>query len=116
MMWHVWKTSHGEPSVLFTQRGLRRIRGFLSRGTPLEVSSIALSGFRYQFGAEGDGVFGMDVLARYSLRLELRNQRLDLLPFGAAVEKRGAPAAFDFAWTSELRRILFPAQLFATFA
>jgi hypothetical protein len=87
------------------------LRSFALRSSEeMEVTSIGLSSFQDQFGAEVDGVLGMDVLARYSLRLDLRKQRLDLLPFRAAVAKRKASTAFDFAWTSE-RRILFPAHL-----
>lgn len=136
----VFVADTGAPNTMIASEALRRLAqdDFQSRGTtymgfagggapakrialrsfalrsgeemPLEVTSIGLSGFHDQFGAEVDGVLGMDVLARYSLRLDLRSQRLDLLPFRAALAKRNAPAAFDFAWTSE-RRILFPAHL-----
>jgi hypothetical protein len=113
----------GAPNTMIASEALRRLAqdDFQSRGTtymgfagggvpakrialrsfvlrsgeemPLEVTSIGLSGFEDQFGAEVNGVLGMDVLARYSLRLDLRGQRLDLLPFRAAVAKRNAPAA-----------------------
>jgi hypothetical protein len=70
------------------------------------VNAIAMAPLREQFGAVVDGVLGMEVLERYTLRIDLRKQRMELLPPATALAKQNIP----FNYNSQ-REILFPVQL-----
>jgi hypothetical protein len=90
-----------------TQRiALRSVAVTPGQGTAIDVNGIAMSPLRDQFGADVDGVLGMEILCRYTLRLDFRRQRIDLLPQTASLGDKGVP--FDF---NAERKIVFPAQL-----
>jgi predicted aspartyl protease len=75
-------------------------------GVALEVNAIAMTPLEEQFGALVDGVLGMDIIERYTLRIDLRKQRMDLLPPATSIAEQNIP--FDY---NPQREILFPARL-----
>jgi predicted aspartyl protease len=85
---------------------LRSLAVAPGQGVALDVNAVAMSPLRDQFGADIDGVLGMEILGRYTLRLDFRRQRIDLLPPKAAIGKKSL--SFDY---NREREILFPVQL-----
>ena len=77
----------------------------------LEGTAVSFSGFGQQFTGEVDGVLGMGVLEQYSLRFDLRRQRLALLPPLTKFNAGNALADMRFQFDRTFRQIRFPAQI-----
>jgi predicted aspartyl protease len=77
----------------------------------LEGTVVSFSGFGEHFGGEVDGVLGMGVLEQYSLRFDLRRQRLALLPPQTRSDAGNALADLRFEFDPTFRQIRFPAQI-----
>jgi len=85
---------------------LRSVAIATAPGVAIDVNAIAMSPLKEMFGADVDGVLGMEILSRYALRLDFRTQRIDLLPPETSAGDDAIPFEFN-----EHREILFPAQL-----
>jgi predicted aspartyl protease len=85
---------------------LRSVAISPGHGVALEVNAIAMAPLKEQFGAVVDGVLGMEILERYTLRIDLRKQRMDLLPPANVIARQSIP--FDY---NPRREILFQVRL-----